>query len=101
MTEQTRYSAYLETESATFSVPHDLPVLIAAEQAGLYMESSCRNGTCRSCLCQLREGRVAYRIEWPGLSAEEKADNYILPCIAYAQSDLVIKAAGADELPRS
>lgn len=91
------FSAVLESENATFSVPHDLPVLIAAEHAGLYMESSCRNGTCRSCLCQLRSGRVSYRIEWPGLSAEEKADNFILPCVAYAQTDLVIKASGADE----
>lgn len=91
------FSARLESENATFSVPSDLPVLIAAEQAGLHMESSCRNGTCRSCLCQLRSGRVAYRMAWPGLSAEEKADNFILPCVAYAQTDLVIKANGADE----
>jgi len=89
--------ARLESEHATFAVPSDLPVLIAAEQAGLYMESSCRNGTCRSCLCQLRSGRVSYRMAWPGLSAEEKAENFILPCVAYAQSDLVIKANGADE----
>jgi ferredoxin len=67
-----------------------LPLLIAAEQAGIWMDSSCRNGTCRTCLRQLHSGAVSYRMAWPGLSAEEKADNYILPCVAYPQSDVVI-----------
>jgi hypothetical protein len=35
---------------------------------------------------------VRYRIEWPGLSAEEKAEGYILPCVAHAQSDLILDA---------
>jgi hypothetical protein len=33
---------------------------------------------------------VTYRIEWPGLSGEEKQDGYMLPCVAYPQSDLVL-----------
>ncbi|WP_255246563.1 2Fe-2S iron-sulfur cluster-binding protein, partial [Burkholderia pseudomallei] len=52
--------------------------------------------TCRTCLCRLREGSVAYRIEWPGVSAEEKAEGYILPCVAIAQSDLVIEVPHAE-----
>lgn len=39
---------------------------------------------------QLLSGRVAYRIEWPGLLAEEKAEGWILPCVAYPEADLVI-----------
>jgi hypothetical protein len=35
-------------------------------------------------------GRVTYKIEWPGLSAEEKADGFILPCVACPESDVVI-----------
>jgi hypothetical protein len=42
-------------------------------------------------------GRVKYRIEWPGLSAEEKADGYILPCVALPESDLVIDVPRAVE----
>ncbi|MGZ5819510.1 MAG: 2Fe-2S iron-sulfur cluster-binding protein, partial [Burkholderiaceae bacterium] len=53
--------------------------------------SSCRNGTCRTCMCRLIDGQVSYRIEWPGLSADEKRDGYILPCVAYPESDLVIE----------
>ena len=55
--------------------------------------SSCRNGTCRTCLGQLVSGSVHYEIDWPGLTAEEKAEGYVLPCCAYPDSDLVLKNA--------
>jgi hypothetical protein len=35
---------------------------------------------------------VAYSIEWPGLSAEEKAEGWILPCVALARSPCVLEA---------
>lgn len=68
-----------------------MPLLLAAQRAGLLLPSSCRNGTCRACICQLTSGRVAYRIDWPGLSAEEKREGWILPCVAYPVSDVVIR----------
>ncbi|CAN7751144.1 2Fe-2S iron-sulfur cluster binding domain-containing protein [Pseudorhodoferax sp. LjRoot39] len=71
-----------------FEAPADLPVLLAAERAGLAMESSCRNGTCRSCICFMDAGSVAYRVAWPGLSLDEKREGWILPCVAYATGDL-------------
>lgn len=79
------------TEPASFTAGADLPVLLAAERAGLAMQSSCRNGTCRSCIGLLTEGRVTYRIEWPGVSLDEKREGWILPCVAYAASDLVLE----------
>ena len=63
-------------------------LLQSAEAAGLELPSSCRNGTCRSCLCRLLEGRIRYRIDWPGVSAEEKAEGWILPCVAEPLGDL-------------
>ncbi|KQP39809.1 2Fe-2S iron-sulfur cluster-binding protein [Pseudorhodoferax sp. Leaf274] len=77
-------------DPAQFEAPGDLPVLLAAERAGLAMESSCRNGTCRSCICLMEAGSVAYRIAWPGLSADEKHEGWILPCVAYATGDLAL-----------
>ncbi len=71
-----------------------MTLLNAAEQAGLegmLMDSSCRNGTCRTCICKLTSGQVHYRIEWPGLSLDEKREGYILPCVAYPQSDVTIE----------
>jgi ferredoxin len=73
-------------------------VLRAAEDAGIGLPSSCRNGTCRTCICRLHSGRVRYLVEWPGLSIEEKRDGYLLPCVALAQSDLVIEAPLAKRL---
>ncbi len=68
-----------------------MPLLLAAQRAGLLLPSSCRNGTCRACICQLTSGQVVYRIDWPGLSAEEKREGWILPCVAYPVSDVVIR----------
>jgi ferredoxin len=76
--------------AATFAASAAAPLLIAAEAAGLRWPSSCRNGSCRTCICKVVSGSVAYRIEWPGLSREEKQDGYILPCVAYPQSDLTL-----------
>lgn len=75
----------------SFPVPAGQPLLHAAARAGAQMPSSCRNGSCRTCMCLLLSGRVSYRIQWPGLLPEELAAGWILPCIAYPQSDLVLR----------
>ena len=88
------YTARIAGTNTSFGAPACTPLLSAAEQAGvpgLKLESSCRNGTCRTCICQLLEGEVAYLIDWPGLSADEKRDGWILPCVAYARADLVFQ----------
>jgi ferredoxin len=68
-------------------------VLQAALKAGIELPSSCRNGTCRACMSRLTEGHIAYQIEWPGLSVEEKLEGYFLPCVACARSDLTMQAS--------
>ncbi len=92
--EEKVFSARIAGSGQHFPAPESLPLLIAAEhagQAGMLMDSSCRNGTCRTCICKLTSGRVHYRIEWPGLSPDEKREDYILPCVAYPLSDVVIE----------
>ncbi|MES2942732.1 MAG: 2Fe-2S iron-sulfur cluster binding domain-containing protein [Pseudomonadota bacterium] len=85
------FRATLEPGDISFEIPAGSTLLQAAELAGLQAASSCRNGTCRTCICQLVSGEVVYKIKWPGLSLEEKREGYILPCVAYAVSDLVIQ----------
>ena len=68
----------------------DRSLLASLEAGGIAWPSSCRNGTCRACLGRLASGHIRYRIEWPGLSAEEKAEGYVLPCCAYPEEDLVL-----------
>lgn len=66
-------------------------LLVAARAQGVILRSSCRNGTCRECRCRVVQGSVHHTIAWPGLSADEKHDGWILPCVAVADSDLVIE----------
>lgn len=65
-------------------------VLESGLAQGVELPSSCRNGTCRACLCKMVSGRVRYRIEWPGLSSDEKSEGWCLPCVAVPLSDLLL-----------
>ena len=81
-----------------FAALADMTLLQAAELeapngARFLIDSSCRNGTCRTCLSRLVEGEVRYRIKWPGLSEEEKSGGYVLPCVAYPLSAVVLRVA--------
>lgn len=90
--EAEQYEVVIEPAGQAFDAPADRPLLQSAREAGIVMPSSCRNGTCRACLCRLVSGRVVYRIEWPGLSADEKLEGCILPCVAHPASALVVTA---------
>jgi ferredoxin len=65
-------------------------LLDAAAVAGVLLPRSCRNGTCRACIAHLTHGRVRHRVEWPGLSADEKSAGWVLPCVAVAETDVVL-----------
>lgn len=80
----------LEPQGAIFDCAADQPLLLAGLAAGIDLPWSCRNGTCRTCIARLVEGRIEHRISWPGLSAEEKAEGWILPCVAEPRSDLTL-----------
>lgn len=85
------WRARIAPDGTAFDAPPDTPLVLAAQDAGIELLTSCRNGTCRTCICLLEQGRVTYRIEWPGLSREEKEEGWILPCVAYAASDVVLR----------
>lgn len=80
----------VEPDGQQFDAFDDTPLLLSLEMGGIDWPSSCRNGTCRTCLGLLQEGAVRYDIDWPGLSAEEKQAGYVLPCVAYPCSPLRI-----------
>ncbi|CAN5845462.1 hypothetical protein BH11PSE12_BH11PSE12_09950 [soil metagenome] len=84
------FQVQLPLSRIQFTVSGNISLLEGALVAGIKLRSSCRNGSCRSCLCKLSTGQIRYKIEWPGLSKDEKADGYILPCIAFAMTDLVL-----------
>jgi ferredoxin len=84
------YEALLQPSGRRFKAPAGRPLLLAAQDAGVTLASSCRNGTCRACLRPLHAGSVRYRIPWPGLLPEERAGGWVLPCVAFPASDVVL-----------
>jgi ferredoxin len=90
-------SPVLRIEPGGWTVPvaEGQSLLEAALSAGIRLPRSCRNGSCRACRCQLLAGSVRYRVEWPGLLAEEKAEGWILPCVALPDDGLVVIDADA------
>ena len=94
------HRVHIEPSGLAFRTDGLVPLLRAAQGEGIRLPSSCRNGTCRACMCRLIEGRITYRIEWPGLSAEEKAEGWILPCVAHACTDLTLDAPNAEPIER-
>ena len=99
MSEVGTFAVRLLPSGRCFEATREETLLQSARNAGIGLPSACRNGTCRRCLCRLASGSVSYRIEWPGLSREEKADGYILPCVARPDSSLVIEAEGTSTIP--
>ena len=92
-----RFSVVVEPHGWEFEAADAVSLLDAAKLSRIALPSSCRNGTCRTCMCRLISGQVRYNIAWPGLSADEKKDGFILPCVAYPESDIVIDAPAATE----
>ncbi|NNG23460.1 2Fe-2S iron-sulfur cluster-binding protein [Telluria aromaticivorans] len=88
----TRLTITLQPGGIAFTAEAGASLLEAAEAAGVELPNSCRNGTCRTCICRVLKGQALHTIEWPGLSLDEKREGYILPCVAVAQGHLELDA---------
>lgn len=89
------HDVLIEPLGARVPVAPGQSILEAALAAGIDMPRSCRNGTCRACLCRITSGQVRYRIEWPGLSPDEKDEGCVLPCVALPVGEVVLHAPSA------
>ena len=89
------HTALIHPAGLQFDVEGDKTLLEAAEMSRVELPSSCRNGTCRTCMCKLVSGTVDYNVEWPGLLPEEKAEGYVLPCVARPTSNVVLEQPDA------
>ena len=81
----------MEPEGQGFDAWKELTLLDSMEQSGILWPSSCRSGSCRTCLSTLVRGEVRYTVEWPGLAPEEKAEGCVLPCVAMPLTDVVLR----------
>jgi ferredoxin len=92
-TPPTLFTVYCESEQLQVDAWSNEPLLTALEMGGSNWPSSCRNGTSRTCIGQLEHGQIRYEIDWPGLSAEERAAGCVLPCVAYPCSNITLRPA--------
>lgn len=85
-----RHPVTLMPSGWRFDAPEGTTLWKAARDAGIELPRSCMNGTCRTCLCERSVGPARHRIEWPGLSADERAAGALLPCVAEALGPLTL-----------
>ncbi|WP_101296793.1 2Fe-2S iron-sulfur cluster-binding protein [Halegenticoccus soli] len=84
------YEVEFVDEGLTIEVPEDTPILEAAEESGLDLSYQCRMGVCGVCSGLIIEGEVD-QTEGMFLSDGERAEGYVLTCIAKPLSDLKIE----------
>lgn len=82
----------------SFEAGPDQTVLAAAIAADVGMPYSCRDGSCRTCICKAVKGYVTYSRAPAGLSKQEQAEGWLLPCMAIARSDMTLDAPEAAAL---
>lgn len=66
-------------------------VLEAAEEVGVVIPYSCRQGFCGECKTRLVSGQVTMEVE-DGLSAQDRAAGYILACQAKSLASVAVEA---------
>jgi ferredoxin-NADP reductase len=80
-----------QASDAIASVPVGATILDVADDAGVFIDSACRSGTCASCRVKLLSGSVRMAVA-DALTEQDKADGYILACQAQVGGDVRVDA---------
>jgi ferredoxin-NADP reductase len=80
-----------QASDTTAQAPADATVLDVADGAGVFIDSACRSGTCGSCRVKLVSGDVRMGAD-DALTAQDKADGYILACQATVRGTVRVDA---------
>jgi len=75
----------------TYSARSGQTLLEAAEEHGVGIPSSCRQGQCGTCKTKLLAGNVHMDAE-EGLDPESRAQGFVLTCVGHADGDVRLDA---------
>ncbi len=81
----------------TVQVPEDRYILHSAENQGVELPFSCRNGACTSCAVRIISGEID-QPEAMGLSPALRKRGYALLCVSYPRSNLKVETQDEDEV---
>ncbi len=79
------------TSGKSFPQTDGRTVLDAAAKAGISLPYSCKTGRCSTCKCKVLSGQSTAMVEELGLTADEKAQGFILSCVRSASTDMLIE----------
>jgi len=79
------------TFGKTFPQVDGQSLLDAAAKVGINLPYSCKTGRCSTCRCKALKGQSTAIVDELGLTADEKAQGYILSCVRSASTDMLIE----------
>jgi ferredoxin len=81
----------------TVRVAEDRYILQSAENQGVELPFSCRNGACTACAVRVNSGEL-HQPEAMGLSVELQKEGYALLCVSYPRSNIEVETQDEDEV---
>jgi len=94
---QVRLFNEAEGINQTVEVPEDRYILETAEEQGMTLPYSCRQGVCSTCTVKMIEGKVD-QSEGTYLNEEQIAKGYVLICIAHPKANCVFETHKQEEV---